>query len=135
MLKIVRHLERGGDDDPFDPRTPSALPAPVRSLRSLSFAERAGFLAWNEKLTGAFPLNFQKERYTPAALYQPSSRAAFVIDKEGIVGDAEQTPTPKDLPNFAAIKGVLKSLKLPLSAQEIRLGGGSSRPLFQKKCC
>lgn len=40
-----------------------------------------------------------------------SARAAFVIDKEGIVRYAEQTPTPKDLPNFAAIKGVLESLK------------------------
>src|SRR5690349_22823159 len=33
-----------------------------------------------------------------------SARAAFVIDKSGVVQYAEQTPTPKDLPNFNAIR-------------------------------
>src|SRR5208283_3047033 len=32
-----------------------------------------------------------------------AARAAFVIDKQGVVQYAEQTPTPKDLPNFDAI--------------------------------
>jgi glutaredoxin-dependent peroxiredoxin len=32
-----------------------------------------------------------------------SARAAFVIDRKGRVVYAEQTPTAKDLPNFAAI--------------------------------
>jgi glutaredoxin-dependent peroxiredoxin len=36
-----------------------------------------------------------------------SSRAAFVIGKDGIVKYAEQTATPKELPNFTAIKAVL----------------------------
>lgn len=36
-----------------------------------------------------------------------SARAAFVVGKDGIVKYAEQTPTPKDLPNFAAIKAAL----------------------------
>ena len=40
-----------------------------------------------------------------------SARAAFVIDKAGIIRYSEQTPTPKDLPNFAAIKNVLSKLK------------------------
>ncbi|WCJ59113.1 redoxin domain-containing protein [Fontisphaera persica] len=40
-----------------------------------------------------------------------SARAAFVIDKNGIVQYSEQTPTVKDLPNFAAIKAVLEKLK------------------------
>ncbi|MGF1678396.1 MAG: redoxin domain-containing protein [Candidatus Methylacidiphilales bacterium] len=39
-----------------------------------------------------------------------SARAAFVIDKEGTIRYSEQTPTPKDLPNFDKIKEVLKSL-------------------------
>jgi len=39
-----------------------------------------------------------------------SARAAFVIDKAGVIQYAEQTPTPKDLPNFAAIKEKLASL-------------------------
>jgi len=40
-----------------------------------------------------------------------SARAAFVIDKQGVVQYSEQTPTPKDLPNFSAIQKVLGSLK------------------------
>ena len=38
-----------------------------------------------------------------------AARAAFVIGKDGIVKYAEQTPTPKDLPNFAAVKAALNS--------------------------
>jgi peroxiredoxin len=40
-----------------------------------------------------------------------SARAAFVIDKNGVVQYSEQTPTPKDLPNFGAIKAALAKLK------------------------
>ncbi|MCX8157653.1 MAG: redoxin domain-containing protein [Verrucomicrobiae bacterium] len=40
-----------------------------------------------------------------------SARAAFVIDKNGIVQYSEQTPTVKDLPNFQAIKATLEKLK------------------------
>lgn len=40
-----------------------------------------------------------------------AARAAFVIDKQGIVQYSEQTPTPKDLPNFEAIKATLERLK------------------------
>ena len=40
-----------------------------------------------------------------------SARAAFVIDKNGVVQYSEQTPTPKDLPNFAAVKEALAKLK------------------------
>ncbi|MBK9138391.1 MAG: redoxin domain-containing protein [Verrucomicrobia bacterium] len=39
-----------------------------------------------------------------------SARAAFVVDKNGIVQYSEQTPTPKDLPNFEAIKATLAKL-------------------------
>ena len=40
-----------------------------------------------------------------------SARAAFVIDKHGVVQYSEQTPTPKELPNFTAIKDTLAKLK------------------------
>ena len=40
-----------------------------------------------------------------------SARAAFVIDKNGVIQYSEQTPTPKDLPNFDAIKQTLEKLK------------------------
>jgi peroxiredoxin len=46
-----------------------------------------------------------------AGLGSVSARAAFVIDKEGIVRYAEQTPTPKDLPNFDKIRETLERLK------------------------
>jgi peroxiredoxin len=36
-----------------------------------------------------------------------SARAAFVIGKDGVVKYAEQTATPKDLPNFNAVKAAL----------------------------
>ncbi|HTD68218.1 MAG TPA: redoxin domain-containing protein [Candidatus Limnocylindria bacterium] len=40
-----------------------------------------------------------------------AARAAFVIDKNGVVQYSEQTPTPKDLPNFNAIRETLGKLK------------------------
>ena len=40
-----------------------------------------------------------------------SARAAFVIDKNGVVQYSEQTPTPKDLPNFNAVRDTLSKLK------------------------
>jgi glutaredoxin-dependent peroxiredoxin len=46
-----------------------------------------------------------------AGVGDTSARAAFVVDKNGVVQYAEQTPTPKDLPNFNAIKDVLAKLK------------------------
>ena len=46
-----------------------------------------------------------------AGVGDTAARAAFVIDKNGIVQYSEQTPTPKDLPNFEAIKAALAKLK------------------------
>jgi len=42
-----------------------------------------------------------------AGIGDTSARAAFVIGKDGVVKYAEQTPTPKDLPNFGAVKAAL----------------------------
>src|SRR5262245_55717776 len=39
-----------------------------------------------------------------AGVGDTAARAAFVIDKNGVVQYSEQTPTPKDLPNFAKVK-------------------------------
>jgi len=46
-----------------------------------------------------------------AGVGDTAARAAFVIDKHGVVQYSEQTPTPKDLPNFEAIKATLAKLK------------------------
>jgi peroxiredoxin len=42
-----------------------------------------------------------------AGIGDTSARAAFVIGKDGAIKYAEQTPTPKDLPNFEAVKAAL----------------------------
>src|SRR5688500_1376378 len=39
-----------------------------------------------------------------------AARAAFVIDKQGVIQYSEQTPSPKELPNFQAIKAKLGQL-------------------------
>ena len=46
-----------------------------------------------------------------AGVGDTAARAAFVIDKNGVVQYSEQTPTPKDLPNFEAVKAALANLK------------------------
>lgn len=42
-----------------------------------------------------------------AGIGDTSARAAFVIDSAGVIQYAEQTATPKDLPNFDAVKAAL----------------------------
>jgi peroxiredoxin len=42
-----------------------------------------------------------------AGVGDTAARAAFVIGKDGVVKYAEQTPSPKELPNFAAIQAAL----------------------------
>jgi len=45
-----------------------------------------------------------------AGVGDTAARAAFVIDKSGVVQYSEQTPTPKELPNFAKVKETLAKL-------------------------
>ena len=46
-----------------------------------------------------------------AGVGDTAARAAFVIDKSGTVQYSEQTPTPKDLPNFTQVKEALAKAK------------------------
>jgi glutaredoxin-dependent peroxiredoxin len=46
-----------------------------------------------------------------AGVGDTSARAAFVIDKAGVIQYSEQTPTPKDLPKFDLIQATLAKLK------------------------
>lgn len=46
-----------------------------------------------------------------AGIGSTSGRAAFVIDKSGVIRYSEMTPTVKDLPNFKAVKAALEQLK------------------------
>ena len=46
-----------------------------------------------------------------AGVGDTSARAAFVVDKNGVVQYSEQTATPKDLPDFDAVKAALAKLQ------------------------
>ena len=46
-----------------------------------------------------------------AGIGDTAARAAFVIDKQGTIQYSEQTPTPKDLPNFDKVKETLGRLR------------------------
>ena len=59
----------------------------------------------NKEVTNAYDVLFP----ALAGIGDTSARAAFVIGKDGVVKYAEQTATPKDLPNFAAVKAALAS--------------------------
>jgi peroxiredoxin len=60
----------------------------------------------NKTVTKAYEVLFPNL----AGIGDTAARAAFVIDKQGVVQYAEQTPTPKELPNFAAVKETLAKL-------------------------
>jgi len=61
----------------------------------------------NKSVTKAYDVVFPML----AGVGDTAARAAFVIDKHGVVQYSEQTPTPKDLPNFEAVKATLTKLK------------------------
>jgi peroxiredoxin len=46
-----------------------------------------------------------------AGIGDTAARAAFVIDNNGVVQYSEQTPSPKELPNFQKVKETLEKLK------------------------
>ncbi|MBM3846215.1 MAG: redoxin domain-containing protein [Verrucomicrobia bacterium] len=60
----------------------------------------------NKQVTKAYGVEFPML----AGVGDTSARAAFVIDRNGVIQYSEQTPTPKDLPNFGKIKEVLAKL-------------------------
>ncbi len=41
-------------------------------------------------------------------MYETAARAAFVVGRDGVIKYSEETATPKDLPNFAAVQAALK---------------------------
>lgn len=61
----------------------------------------------NKEVTTAYDVLFKGI----AGIGDSSARAAFIVDKQGTIQYSEQTPTPKDLPNFEAIKARLAELK------------------------
>ncbi|MSU46058.1 MAG: redoxin domain-containing protein [Lacunisphaera sp.] len=77
------------------------------------FAQEAWAKANNIKITLLSDLNKTVTRAygvvlpNLAGMYETAQRAAFVIGKDGVIKYAEQTTTPKDLPNFNAVKAAL----------------------------
>ncbi len=57
----------------------------------------------NKDVTKAYDVLFP----ALAGIGDTSARAAFVIGQDGVIKYSERTPTPKDLPNFEAIKAAL----------------------------
>ena len=57
----------------------------------------------NKTATKAYEVVF----HNLAGIGDTSARAAFVIGQDGVIKYSEQTATPKDLPDFAAIKAAL----------------------------
>ena len=57
----------------------------------------------NKTVTKAYDVLFPNL----AGVGDTSARAAFVVGKDGVIKYAEQTATPKDLPNFEAVKAAL----------------------------
>lgn len=76
--------------------------------------------AWAQKEKITLPLLSDLNKQTAEAygvllpdllgLGRVSARAAFVVDKGGVIRYAEVTPSVKDLPNFAAVKAALAKL-------------------------
>lgn len=76
--------------------------------------------AWAKEQNYEFPLlsDFNKEASRSydvmiedlLGLKGVSKRAAFVIDKDGVVRYAEVTPSPKELPDFDAIRSTVQGL-------------------------
>jgi peroxiredoxin len=60
----------------------------------------------NKEVTNAYDVLFNGL----AGIGDSSARAAFVIDKDGIVQYSEQTASPKELPNFEAVQDTLAKL-------------------------
>ncbi len=96
----------------------SGLNADVIALSvDTPFAQEAW--AQKEKITLTLASDLNKETIKKydvvfpmlAGVGDTAARAAFVIDKNGVVQYSEQTPTPKDLPNFDKVKETLAKLK------------------------
>lgn len=63
---------------------------------------------FNKEAAKAFGVLY--ETFPAFEMQGVSKRAAFVIDKEGVVRYAEICPTPGDLPDFASIQQTLEGL-------------------------
>ncbi len=81
------------------------------------FSQEAWAQKENIKITLASDLNKEvTKKYDVlfpnlAGVGDTAARAAFVVDRNGVIQYSEQTPTPKDLPNFNKVKETLARLK------------------------
>ena len=88
----------------ISPDAPSKL-LKFKQSQDLNFPLLSDF---NKEAASAYGVLY--ETFPAFEMQGVSKRAAFVIDKEGVVRYAEVCPTPGDLPNFEAIQQTLNSL-------------------------
>jgi peroxiredoxin len=62
---------------------------------------------WNKTVTAAYDVIIPNL----AGIGDAAARSAFVIGKDGKIAYSEQTPTPKELPDFNAVLKALEGLK------------------------
>jgi peroxiredoxin len=79
--------------------------AKFKEEQNLNFKLLSDF---NKEASKAFDVLY--ESFGPFEMKGVSKRAAFVIDKEGIVQYAEVCASPGDLPDFTGIQSALKNL-------------------------
>ena len=84
--------------------TPQTL-AKFKELENLNFTLLSDF---NKEASTAYNILMETFAFEMRGV---SKRAAFVIDKNGIIQYAEVCPTPGDMPNFAAIQAALSALQ------------------------
>ncbi len=77
-----------------------------RKEQQLNFPLLSDF---NKVASTAFDVLY--ETFPAFGMHGVSKRAAFVIDKEGIIQYSEECATPGDLPDFNAIQETLKGLQ------------------------
>ncbi len=70
-----------------------------------------------------------------AGVGDTAARAAFVIDKTGVVQYSEQTPTPKDLPNFDQGQSHARETEVGASASSCFHSRGSCEAPLLSDCC
>ncbi|MDD2791737.1 MAG: redoxin domain-containing protein [Sediminibacterium sp.] len=76
-----------------------------RTEQNLNFALLSDF---NKEAAAAYGVLY--DTFPAFEMQGVSKRAAFVVDKEGVIQYAEICPTPGDLPDFAAIQATLAQL-------------------------
>ena len=99
---------------------PAPISAPKTVVLGISVDSVFAQFAWASQAGIAFPLlsdykhevtrAYDVELSDLAGMGPSSARAAFVIDGSGVIQFSQQTATPGELPDFAAIHAAVETL-------------------------